>query len=178
MVQRLGILGLCVMLATMPLLGGALADHAPAGYDEVEHASEMVPQDDGGTGADAPDSPVPAIFVENQRFTRGTVILHDEDLYAFDGQEGDRVSAWVYGVEACVRIVDDQDVPVDGFPFWKQGNQCGGSTATVGYDDSLLPADGTYYIHVTAARNAGSTPYLFSIGIGEPAPLLPSVYGG
>lgn len=133
---------------------------------------QFVPQDDGGSGADAPDTPVDAIRIERGSSLRGTLVndyadffdldkeIKDLDHYAFVAQAGDVVTATVLGFETCVRVVDGSGTPVGGGKWWGNPAICALNVGTTfGSDTATIPADGTYFLAIQVARGADSTPY-------------------
>lgn len=151
-------------------------------------AAAALPQDDAGTGEDAPDEPSGEVQLGSGETVRGTILVegptsivehtHDVDHYSFEADAGQHAEARIVGQEACVRIVDEAGDPVDGQPFWDGSPICSapGIQAT-GYDDATLPEDGTYYLAVLSARHAMQTPYSLTLGVDERASLHDPVVG-
>jgi hypothetical protein len=148
----------------------------------------LVPQDDGGSGGDAPDTPTTLVPIADGQRLRGAIVSTftlaaphaDIDHYWFAARAGDVVDVKIAGVEACVHVVDAQGAPVAH--AWLYGNP--GVCATrvlglldpetwgvIGQDTATIPADGTYFVRVETARPAGATPYEIALGVGQPAPV-------
>ena len=157
--------GTILALATLSFLPGLAAVGVTA------------PQDDGGSGGDAPDQPDGLIPIRSGEALTGAIaprfvsdgavpLVPDTDHYAFDAPAGATASVRIEGVEACVRLVGANGEPLDGGPWFNAGPICTLDTLAValgrpalGEDAATIPEDGTYYVAVKTARAAGSTAY-------------------
>lgn len=145
--------------AGLALALGALtvAALAPSG------AGALVPQDDAGSGGDAPDEPRPGVAVESGEAYSGTtegIRLDPEDHYAFSADQGERIVARVSGLQGCFRILDAHGNDLSGFQCTLGGVERGRATA-------IAPADGTYYLRYGSIQ---ADRYAFSLGVGEAPP--------
>lgn len=123
-------------------------------------------QDDAGSGQNAPDSPVPEVWIESGIVYEGTlggVLPYDGwDFYAFWGEKGHTVEARAHGVYGTFAIEDDAR------------NRLESQMTLLGYDvmwnagfSVTLERSGIHYFVYNGLLLHN---YSFSIGINEPAP--------
>lgn len=124
-----------------------------------------IPQDDAGSGRDAPNAPDPSFVIEPGTYS-GTLGVYplDDDYYALSGRAGDSFHARVAGVLGCMRLLDEGGSQV--------ASTCTGGTLELVGIATILPADGIYYLWYSYVGNPD--PYFFSFALngraGEPTP--------
>jgi hypothetical protein len=126
---------------------------------EAPYLFPFDPQNDAGSGRDAPPVPVPLVWIQPGEFYQGTILgVTDRfDHYAFQGHAGDVVSAHASGPLGCLALLDASGAEMDsGCP------SIGWNDAEVG---AVLPADGTYYLRY---GQIDPEEYTFSLGINGP----------
>lgn len=126
------------------------------------------PQDDAGSGRDAPDEPWPAVPVEAGRVYQATLLgpaqIDDvADHYTFEGHAGQVLDVVASGDLACVAILDAAGATL--------AESC--ITWTFQKDPlrAVLPADGRYYVRYASLW---PQPYWFALGVGAPARGIPT----
>ena len=140
--------------------GDAFALHVFATTPGVEMPQPSdVPQDDAGSGRDAPDAPDPAFRVEPRVVYEGLATpLADTDLYAFDGRAGDRVHLAVTGpICAMITHADGADAESD----------CQSQEVT--NVRAVLPSDGPWYLRF---YDRGEYRFSFALNGAASVPLL------
>jgi hypothetical protein len=165
-----------LLLSTTGIADEPLVDQV---LDEVEN-QWPIQQDDAGSGQDAPDEPVPEVWIEPGVIYEGTLgvghspLINDtSDYYAFWGNEGDVVDAKARGVIGCYEITQ------------ADGQRLAGSCTLAGWDAAYpqqrpdpimtggpfepvtLATTGIHYFHYYYIVPQH---YSFSIGINEEAP--------
>ncbi|HWL38502.1 MAG TPA: PPC domain-containing protein [Frankiaceae bacterium] len=143
---------LCSVLlaALLPLTVASPASAAP------------LPQNDAGTGRDAPGVPTPTFRVEPGRVYSGTVdgyVLDKADWYAFSAPAGATLEARGSGAFSCVRLANAAGAEL--------AYSCGVAAESTSLATAVATAAGTYYVQVSALQPDA---YRFSVGVGEPAP--------
>lgn len=114
-------------------------------------------QDDAGSGTDAPDDPVAAVWIESGERYSGTLdgpYVDEDDHYAFHAAAGQTIEGRVGESPGCFEILDrDGQVLSD--------NGCGLPASLE------APYEGTYFLHYHYPL---PQEYHFSLGVGEDAP--------
>lgn len=124
-----------------------------------------VPQDDGGSGRDAPGSPEDAVPIESGRAYDGfAVVGYDQgDFYAFEAEPGQSIEALVRGTIGCYHLHDPSGA--------NRALACSyvGLLPETGPLQEIADVGGTWTLEVV---QLGAGSYRFSVGVGEPhAPL-------
>ena len=122
----------------------------------------VIPQDDAGSGRDAPDVPTASFRIEPGRVYSGTiegVLLDDEDWYAFDAPAGASIEARAASPLGCLYIVDSAGTQL--------GFTCTSGFAELGRATATAATAGTYYLRYTYVE---AHVYRFSLGVDATAP--------
>ena len=102
------------------------------------------PQDDAGSGRDAPDAPDPSFLVETNVVLEGSIasLSDDYDTYGFEGRVGDVVDVRVSGATGCFSLIDPS--------FVNRGTMgCSVSEAnTLTNGPKSLDMDGTWFVRL------------------------------
>lgn len=137
------------------LLVGALL------FGSVTASAALLPQDDAGSGQDAPGSPVQQVRIRSGQTYQGAlegVPTDSSDHYWLAGEAGDRVEVLADGALGCVYL------------YHANGTELAFS-CSVAYTEltrlqATLPEDGTYYVEYTYLQ---AQAYAFSLGVNEAA---------
>lgn len=134
----------------------------------------VTPQDDAGSGQDAPDEPVPEVWIVSGESYRGTqegVPFDRADHYAFEADAGQTINARASGPVGCFDILDE-----DGEAL--TGANCALGMVELSEITITAPYTGTYYFLYTYIE---PQVYFFSLGVDEaapnPAPVSTSAFG-
>jgi hypothetical protein len=128
----------------------------------VTSYASTLPQDDAGSGGDAPDVPTASFRIDPGTVYSGTIeglFLGDgEDWYAFDAQAGQQLDGAVSSSLGCLYLHDANGAELaftcsEGY--------------LVGHATAVAPATGTYYVSYSYLQ---AHTYGFSVGVGAPAP--------
>lgn len=121
----------------------------------------VLPQNDAGTGRDAPDVANSTFRINPGVVYDGMIegiLLDDEDWYAFDAPAGARIEVAASGVLGCVSLHDSSGTELD-------------FACPTGYlvarAVAVAPASGTYYASYSYLQPDA---YRFSVGVGTLAP--------
>jgi hypothetical protein len=135
------------------------------------------PQDDAGSGRDAPDTPVPEVWIEPGIVYEGSrATAQESDFYAFKGEEGDTVKVKIRGIRLIVELTDDNGTALARSGSWAGWDLVfpdGDPIAFMEYPpiELTLEYTGIHYLHVGGDLvSVFPHQYAFSIGINEDAP--------
>jgi hypothetical protein len=125
-------------------------------------AGALAPQDDAGSGRDAPGQPADDVTIASGESYDGLLEgfpTDTSDHYAFEAEAGDTIEVRANGLLGCAYIKT-----ADGTEL--------AFSCTVGYTQlttltARADSDGTYYLEYAYVDGH---PYLFGLGVGEPAP--------
>jgi hypothetical protein len=127
-------------------------------------ARAVLPQDDAGSGRDAPNAADPMFRIQPGRVYDGLLegVGDEEDWYAFGAPAGATLNAQATGAIGCLDLVD-----VGGTEL---AHSC--SAGYLGIDVSAVAqTSGTYYLHYSYVGNPDA--YSFSLGV-DTAPPTPA----
>lgn len=172
---------LVVVLVWMLMVPSAAMAGAPPVHNQATPGNwDELPlwlfyHDDAGSGGDAPNEPVPEIWIESGEIYEGTIaglaFFDREDHYAFHGHPGDVIQATARGSAGCYEVTDDSGVRLD-FACTTAGKDVlfphGDDGTLIGEDIHVtLEAPGIYYF---LYHTGWPDQYRFSIGVNEEAP--------
>lgn len=123
----------------------------------------IVPQDDAGSGQDAPDNPRAEVWVASGESYTGTqegILLDAADHYAFNATAGDSIQARASGPVGCFDILDE-----DGNTLTEA--HCTVAMTELATISITAPETGTYFLLYEYLE---PQEYAFSLGVEEPAP--------
>ncbi len=126
-------------------------------------AAGLIPQDDAGSGRDAPDHPSPEVVVDPGVVYDGQLLGHSidsADFYAFHGQAGDHVEARAAGAVGCFNIAAGNGTLL-------AGNCLPAGLASHVVLQATLPSGGIYYFHHWSRQPDA---YQFSFALNGEAP--------
>lgn len=126
----------------------------------VSSVRAVLPQDDAGSGRDAPNAPDPMFQVQSGRSYDGLLdVVGDQDWYAFTAPAGATINAQATGSLGCFGIYDVGRTEL--------ARSC--SAAYLGIElTAVAPSTGTYYVSYAYLGNPD--PYSFSVGVDVPPP--------
>ena len=138
-------------LAVLALLAALLPLTAPRA---------LLPQNDAGSGRDAPNTADAGFRIAPNQVYDGTIeglFLDEADVYAFDAPAGARIDARVHSGLGCLRLYDRERTQVD------VGCAIAGIEGVVTW---FAPYSGTYFVGYGYLQ---AHPYRFSLGVGRAA---------
>ncbi|HEX8001479.1 MAG TPA: S8 family serine peptidase [Mycobacteriales bacterium] len=127
----------------------------------------VLPQDDAGSGGDAPNAGDPTFRVDPGRVYSGTIEgvgLDESDWYAFSAPAGATVNATASGVLGCLRVYDLTGAELS--------YGCAIAHALTADLSVTVPRTGTYYLAYSYLQPDA---YRFSLGLDAPAPRTEAV---
>jgi hypothetical protein len=125
-------------------------------------AGAMAPQDDAGSGQDAPDYPSSEVEIEAGEIYQGLlegVASDSSDHYAFEAEAGDRIEALADGLVGCL-FLKGPDGTAISFTCTVRESQLTRVTGTASLD-------GTHYLEYAYLH---PQPSRFRLGVNDPAP--------
>lgn len=116
-----------------------------------------LPQDDAGSGRDAPNAADPMFRIDLGTSYSGTleiVGVDSSDWYAFSAPSGATIEAVATGVFGCIYLYDVSLTQLD--------SSCTYGDALTGHVTALAPSTGTYYFNYASLQPDS---YTFTVGI-------------
>jgi hypothetical protein len=127
-------------------------------------ARALLPQDDAGSGGDAPNEAEARVRIEPGHAYSGTLegtLLDAADYYAFTARAGAAISASASGILGCFYLQDDAGTQL--------AFGCPTAYALTAEVSAVAPYTGTYFLRYSYVQPDS---YEFSLGIDAPAPPL------
>jgi hypothetical protein len=126
------------------------------------HAHAVLPQDDAGSGRDAPNAADPFFRIDPGQTYTGTIEgagLDEEDWYAFVAPRGATIEGRSSGALGCLRIFDTSGEELDA--------ACTAGMVELSRASAVAPSTGTYYLQYSYLE---AHAYAFSLNLNSPAP--------
>jgi len=130
----------------------------------VSAARAVLPQDDAGSGGDAPNAIDARVRIEPGHVYDGTlegIGLDDSDWYAFTARSGQAVAANATGVLGCFYLRDDAGTEL--------AFGCATTYLLTADVSAVAPYTGTYFLEYSYVQPDS---YQFSLGVDAPPPPL------
>ena len=150
-----------------PSTGGLVSNSVPFAMDTLPECLEKEPNNEQ-PGAQQLTLPI----IVNGRIDQPD----DRDVFRFEGRAGDEIVAEVYArrldspLDSVLKLTDSASLQL----AFNDDHQDKGAGLTTHHADSLLrttlPADGTYYLHISDAQHKGGEVYGYRLRISPPRP--------